>query len=575
MICDRPFRAVLLLAAACCLVWSSGEVQAAGLKSRADVSVQDATNPHPADDDILLPMPCGLQMAFKAVEVPAQGFLWDAPLNMGSETADGGRGYYDRRFASAVAAPFSTADLPRSWRKALPQDARVPLFYYLMAKYELSGLQWRAIMEPACPSGPLSPEDSRPKTGISWYDAQDFNRRYTQWLLENAPESLPKYEGDDKNVGFLRLPTEAEWEYAARGGARVPRETFDQEAFHPLEPGTAYGDYAVYRPEGAAALYETPLPIGSRRPNPLGLYDTAGNAAEMVFDLFHFSLGGRLHGSAGGFVRKGGSFSGGEAEIMPGRREEVAFFNGRGPVSAADLGMRPVLSGINTPAGGRGETLLAEWNKLGEQSVVMGQNESPLQAIDRMLAANTPERENLGKLRVLIKDNNIALERQRNAAAEGLVRTALYMSETVRNYGVRFNIAYSRANDIRKMLADAAKNKSKSALKPAEVAQLQKTLAQFEQAGRDQFAALESAVNFYKSKVEETAQFPPEVIDYNIGLISDELKQDNLLGKNMRSNLDTFNSHLKLFRTGKNLALQKKQLIRDILPQNLQAGMEL
>lgn len=565
MNCERLLRSALFLTA----LLSAVSASAAGLQSGMKLSVEQAFNPVPAVDDILLPMPCGLCMAFKIVEVPARGFLWDVPLRMGSETAADERGYYDGRFVSSVAAPFRAEDLPETWRSALPRAPQAPSAYYLMGKYEVSGLQWKAVMDAVCPAGDPAPEDVRPKTDLSWYDAQEFARRYTWWLLENAADSLPSFAGDAKNVGFVRLPTEAEWEYAARGGARVPRETFDQEDFHPLEAGARYADYAVYREESAAAAYERPLPIGSRHPNPLGLYDTAGNVAEMTHDLFRFSLGGRLHGSGGGFVRKGGSFRSGRAEIMPGRREEAPFFTRRGPAAASDLGLRLVLSGINTPGGGRSETLLAEWKALGTFSDSPGLAETPLQAVDKVLAAGSPEEESLQKIRKLIKNSNIILEQQRNAAAEGLVRTALYLCETVRNYGVRFNIAWSRAGEIRTMLSEARRRQ----LKSEDVDQLKKTLAQFEQAGQEQFAALESAVNFYKSRLEESGTFEPAVIDYNISLVENELKQDNLLGRNMRANLGTFTRHLKLLREGTLSALQKENLIRDILPDNLEAGM--
>lgn len=555
-------------------LWTPCLGHAASLKSKAASSVTEAVNPHPADTDILLPMPCKLGMVFKAVDVPAKGFLSDTTFSMGSETPGRpGMDYYDRRYAASIAAPFAAGDMPAAWQGTLPKASDVPLFFYLVGKYEITEAQWQAVMDSVCPQEPLNANAARPKTGISWYDVQEFLKKYNQWLLDNAKDVLPQFAGDTRNRGFVRLPGEAEWEFAARGGSRVPKEVLNQEAFPPLAEGTTLNDYAVFRPANAATVQEGPAPVGSRLPNPLGLYDTAGNVAEMVQDSFHFSLGMRLHGSAGGYVRKGGGFSGGEADIMPGSREEVAFFNDRGPVSARDLGVRLVLSGINTPGGARTQTLMSEWQQVGENAVVVREGGTPLQELDRLIEAtqNPGDKANLSRLRALIKDDNIALEAQRNATAEGVIRTAVYMSETVRNYGVRFNIAHRRVLEVGEVLKKAQEQK-----KPKDqIDMYQKSLKQFEEARTDMMVALEASANFYKTKLEETAEFPKAVIDYNYNLVDYELKQDNLLARHMRQNLETFGKHLALFRAGKFDALTKVRIINDILPENLKAGMKL
>ena len=568
-------RCVLLLIWGLVAFWPGAmPVQAAGLKATASTSVNEVTNPQPAMGDIMLPMPCNLGMAFRAVDVPARDALGDLTFAMGNESGGHpGLEYYDRRYMASVAAPFTAADVPESWRKSLATPADVPLFWYFMGKYEITEAQWQAVMEEVCPREPLGESAARPKTGLSWYDAQEFFKKYNQWLLGHADAALPRFAADARNRGFVRLPTEAEWEYAARGGSRVPRESLNQEPFPPLADGTTLRDYAVFRPSDAATVQETPLRVGSRRPNPLGLYDMAGNVAEMVQDSFRFSLGGRLHGSAGGFVRKGGGFVSAETDIMPGSREEVAFFNERGPVTARDLGFRVVLSGINTPGGNRPDALKAAWARAGESGVVVREGGTPLQELDRLLAeTHDPAlKNNLNRLRGLIKDDNIALENQRSAAAEALVRTALYMSETVRNYGVRFNIAHQRVQEITNLLAEAKAQKAS----PADIEALEKARKQFAESCDNQMRAMESAVNFYKTKLEETAEFPAAVVDHKYQLVAHELTQDNLLARNMRQNLDLFGKHLKLFRGKQFNALTRNRLLRDMLPENLQAGMKL
>ena len=63
-----------LLMAACLLAPDTGH---AALKARDDVKAEDAFNPNPAPDDLILPMPCGQSMVLKAVGVRGKGLLWD------------------------------------------------------------------------------------------------------------------------------------------------------------------------------------------------------------------------------------------------------------------------------------------------------------------------------------------------------------------------------------------------------------------------------------------------------------------------------------------------------------------
>ncbi|QTO41838.1 SUMF1/EgtB/PvdO family nonheme iron enzyme [Desulfovibrio desulfuricans] len=508
-------------------------------------------------------MPCGLSMVFKLVAVPAKGLLWDMPMRPGvDDSAHQDRAFYDRRYNTALSGAFTLEDLPAAWRKQAPQGQN---YFYLVAKYEVSNLQWHAVMDNACPdTANPGAEAARPATDMSWYDAVDFTRRYTTWLLQNAPDSLPRFAGDQRNVGFVRLPTETEWEYAARGGQTAGSQLLLQEDFFALPTGESKADYAVYRPEQGARA-EGMANIGSRKPNPLGIYDTAGNAAEMVLDAFRFSMAGRLHGSAGGFVRKGGSFLSGDAEILPGRREEMPFFLTDGPAHARDLGFRPVISGINTPGGGRPQELTAEWNKAGEKLAPLAQDgqtaRNPLDELDRLLAAAPDEasRKNLQDLRNTIKENNIMLERQKQLEAQSLLRTGVYMIETIRNYS-------SRRNSLKTQIESMEREKAS-----AKGAALEKLKQILDTANRGLVmldTSIEKSLTFYRSKVEESALLAPEVLAAADASLAKDFSGNDPFNENMHRNLELYRLHVDAVR--KNKTVSREAMQKAILERRFQ-----
>ena len=570
--CKRLLRRAGLLVFALLLL-SPYSAQAALKAKGSAASIEEATNPKPDGTDILLPMPCNSVMAFKAVGTQADGFLWDVQTMFGCDDCGRtGNDYYERRYSTAVSGPFSAADVPEGWRGKLESSKGGEYYYYFIGKYEVTNFQWRAVMEGWCPSesSPLSTGDSRPKADISWYDAQAFSQKYTEWLLKNAPDSLPRYAGDGKNVGYLRLPTEAEWEYAARGGQKAARADLRETDFFSRPEGSPYSDYAVYRSE--SRIEEQAQPVGSRKPNPLGLYDTAGNVAEMVQDAFHFSLGGRLHGSAGGFIRKGGGYLSGQGEIMPGRREEVAFFQAQGPTRNKDMGLRLVLSGINTPAGNRPAILAEEWRKAGEgEALLLDQGKNPLEELDRLAAKTTSptEKENLQRLRAVLKDNNIALERRNEAAADGLIRSSLFMMETIRNYAVRHKSLINFMADAKRE-RDTAKN-----MNAAAKAAVEQTIAGFEASRQNMRRSMDAAVAFYRSKVEESLQYPEKMFSTRLQRLQGEFTGEDLFAQNMRKTHGVYTKHVDTLRRGKHAQLSRDAILKDILPENIQEGLGL
>ncbi|WP_439630550.1 bifunctional serine/threonine-protein kinase/formylglycine-generating enzyme family protein [Gemmata sp.] len=162
----------------------------------------------------------------------------------------------------------------------------------------------------------LDPES--PAVGVSFYAAA----AYCNWLSRRdglpedqwcyRPNASGEYaEGMSMKPGHLaltgyRLPTEAEWEYAARAGSAVARHFGRSSELLPR--------YAWY----ARNSDDRAWPVGSRRPNDLGLFDTLGNALEWVEDPALLAPGARVddleHGAhlevndRVGRLLRGGSF---------------------------------------------------------------------------------------------------------------------------------------------------------------------------------------------------------------------------------------------------------------------------
>jgi len=142
---------------------------------------------------------------------------------------------------------------------------------FWMGKYEVTQREYQSVIG-SNPSG--FPGDlDRPVESVSWLDATNYCARLTQ--RELAAGLIP-------SGSRYRLPTEAEWEYAARAGTSTRFSYGDDLGFTDLV------NYAWYSANSGLGTH----PVGQKAPNPWGLYDMEGNVFEWCQDWYGPYAGG-------------------------------------------------------------------------------------------------------------------------------------------------------------------------------------------------------------------------------------------------------------------------------------------
>ena len=211
--------------------------------------------------------------------------------------------------------------------RGLEPEHRVTIPSFALSKYEVTFAQWDACVADGGCDGP-APDDegwgrgTRPLIGVTWDEAKS----YVEWLSKKTGKPY-------------RLPSEAEWEYAARARTTTPFSvgaTITPEQAN-YNGSTGYGD-------GPAGVNrQQTLAVGSFPANAFGLHDMHGNVWEWTEDCWHDGYADDAPTNGAPYLAKDcgeHAMRGGSWEDPPGEVRAAARIGGRRDEQSSSVGFR-------------------------------------------------------------------------------------------------------------------------------------------------------------------------------------------------------------------------------------------
>ncbi|MNQ70836.1 Formylglycine-generating sulfatase enzyme [compost metagenome] len=355
-------------------------------------------------------------------------------------------------------------------------------------------------------------------------------------------------------MGFVRLPTEVEWEFAARGAQAVSRQELEARLFPRKVEGSddqgPLGDWAVFNQvAGGTGQGARLLPVGLKKPNPIGLFDVIGNAAEMVEEPFQLVHAGRRQGTYGGFVVKGGNYLEGEMTLFTGMRREYPLFAADGSEQRNETtGLRVALGALSAPRS-RYKELFEQWQGEGRLAGLTDEiqdADDPTKLLDEIIKGSTDPnlQARLSLVNEELKRNVSLIARQREEAAGNLIQSAALVAETINNYNIRLT-------NLRKSLQQA------KAAKDSAAARL------YETAIGNGRSALNGAVAIYIDNLATGTRYTDAVIQAQFQRTREELNRKPVLGESLVKRATLFVSHIDRYR--KEQRAEPEAILKELL----------